>query len=85
MRRILLLALLLSGCRPLPPTPPPDGPGDCDTATANLTILGGCGLDMAAFPAQCRGASAAEVDIGERYPVGCVTAAKTCEEAWSCR
>lgn len=82
-----LLALLLVGCTvtPTPVMPPPDGAGTCETACARLAELGGCGIGSATCRTDCDAESAAESEIGVRLPVGCLTAAKSCEEARSCR
>jgi hypothetical protein len=85
--RALAALLLMLGCgppqRPLPP--PLDGPGDCRTAAENLQRLGGCGLDPARVEQDCRDAEEAEADVGVRLPVGCLTAATTCDDAAICR
>lgn len=87
MKRALLALTLLAGAcgRPVPPLPPADGPGDCATARANVEQLGGCEMVMETFEQDCRDESAAEVPLGVRFPVGCLTAAHSCQEAWSCR
>jgi hypothetical protein len=85
---VVLLSTVLSalGCGPPPrPLPPPDGPGDCSTAAANLAKLGGCGLEPARIEQDCRDATGAEAEVGERFPVGCLTAAASCEAAQRCK
>jgi len=85
--RWILLAAALTGCSltSYPPLPPPDGPGDCSSARANLERLGGCGRDVEGYEARCRDAQAAEAEIGLRHPVACMTAAVSCEELKACR
>ena len=88
MKALLVVALLAFGCGPQPPPrplPPPDGPGDCSTAAANLAKLGGCGLEPARIEQDCRDATSAEAEVGERFPVGCLTAAASCETAQRCK
>lgn len=68
-----------------PPLPPPSGPGDCNTACANLQALGGCGVEARRCIDDCRSVTDAEADIGIRYPAGCLTAATSCAEAEVCR
>ncbi len=83
--KAILLALLLAGCVVTPVPVPPDGPGDCVAAGDNLTKLGGCGVDMSTFVADCRIEAANEAAIGAHLPTGCLSAAKTCPEALQCR
>lgn len=86
----VILLTLVAGCSfhtgpdPVTPEPPsPDGPGDCSTATANLVELG-C-EEAKGFEQNCLDAQAAEAKLGIAYPVGCLTAAKSCEAARACR
>lgn len=86
MRRlVVLLALAVTACvyPAPPPEPPPDGPGTCGDACRNLDRLG-CGLGPECLDL-CESAASAEDDVGERLPVGCLTAAETCDEAALCR
>lgn len=86
MKALLAAALLSFGCGPQPPPlPPPDGPGDCRTAAENLRELGGCGLEPTRVEQDCRDAAQAEAEVGERFPVGCLTAAQSCAVAQSCK
>jgi hypothetical protein len=85
---VLTLALAwAASCRPLPPPlPPPEAPGTCETAFETIRQLpDGCGMNLEHFVADCHDAEAAEAQDGVRLPVGCLTAAKTCEEAMACR
>lgn len=85
---LIAAALFALECGPTPPPrplPPPDGPGDCSTAAANLTKLGGCGLEPTRIEQDCRDAERAETEVGERFPVGCLTAAASCEAALGCK
>jgi len=85
MKALIAAALLALGCGPQPrPLPPPDGPGDCTTAAANLRKLGGCGLEPARIEKDCHDAEQAEAEVGVRTPVGCLTAAPSCEAALRC-
>jgi len=86
-------ALLAAGCTwpppepEPPPLPPPDGAGDCSSACQNLESIDpgkGCGMPQPRCEKQCAGASKAEAKEGIRYPVGCLTAAKDCDEAGLC-
>jgi hypothetical protein len=82
-----LLAQLISGCSfsTRPPLPPPDGPGDCQTAHDNLARLGGCGVELDRFVADCQAATDAEASLGIRFPAGCISASETCDAAMQCR
>jgi hypothetical protein len=82
----LLAVLVLGGCMPVPPPlPPADGPGTCESACANARALGGCGLDLTYCEADCHDASSAEATLRVRFPVDCMSAAKSCEEMRQCR
>jgi hypothetical protein len=84
--RFVVLAFVLASCGPPPPQmPPEDGPGNCASATANMKRLGGCGEDMTTFESNCNDAANAERSLGVRLPVGCLTAAITCQEASRCQ
>ena len=81
-----LLSAVLVACNVYqtpPPGPPPDGPGTCGSACRNLDRLG-CGLGPDCLDL-CEQTMAAEADVGERLPVGCLTAAETCDAAALCR
>jgi hypothetical protein len=82
--RFIVLALVLASCVPVPVMPPPDGVGNCASATENLKKLGGCGEDMTTFESNCNDAADAEASLGVRLPVGCLTAAPDCREASLC-
>lgn len=89
MTRAVYVALLVTACTITPDTPPPappDGAGDCHTACATLTRLGGCNLIA---PETCEKDCNTELNneaaIGVRFPVGCLTVAKSCEEALQCK
>jgi hypothetical protein len=83
--RFIVLALVLASCGPPPPAmPPPDGPGNCASATENLKKLGGCGEDMTTFESNCNDAANAEQSLGVRLPVGCLSNSTTCEETARC-
>jgi hypothetical protein len=66
-----------------PVTPPTDGPGDCGTAAQNLTALE-C-KEANGFQKRCEDAQRADAKLGIVFPVGCITAAKSCEEADQCK
>jgi hypothetical protein len=82
---ILLLALVGCTITPAPVMPPPDGPGDCSSACANLARLGGCGIDPATCEGDCADNGGAEAELGVRFPVGCLAAAESCDAAMLCR
>lgn len=85
---LLALLALLPACsltmQPERAPAPPDGPGDCPTMCTHLHALGDCGIPAAECLGECEGASTAESEIGRHFPVGCLTAAATCEEARRC-
>lgn len=82
---VLLLSLAFYGCQVQPPVPPDPIGGTCETAAANLNKLGGCGLDMAAFPAECAAATSAEAKVSARFPSGCLSVSKDCDSVRLCR
>lgn len=72
-------------CHVVTPIPPDPGPGaDCDSAGARLTALW-CPEQTspkgAPFAAVCRYSA----EDGRPMPVGCISAAGSCEEARQCR
>lgn len=87
MRPLLFCCLLALGCQPtrFPEPPPPTGPGDCSTALATLTGLGGCGLDLGGFVPRCLAAQKAEAGLGVTLDVACLTRATDCSAARACR
>lgn len=92
MRRAALLGLLALaglGCtvQPsvLPVVPPDDGPGTCETARETATKLGSCGVDLATFLERCENRVRAYAQADAVYPLGCLTAARSCDEFRACR
>lgn len=88
MKRYALLPLLLAGScsiRSVPVAPPEDVGGTCSTAQATLARLGGCGVDLATFETDCDEKARLYAEVGDRYPVGCLTASGSCEQAQACR
>lgn len=82
----LSIALALAGCTIVPPPAPPDVPGaTCETWCAHAAELGGCGLEADRCLQDCRDADKAERSIGRRQPLGCLTAARSCDEAMRCK
>ena len=89
-RFFLAPLLLLAACTVTPPPRPPPAPPDpsgytCETAGANLADLGGCGLPLDRFVADCHDAQDAEHAVDVRLPVGCLSTAESCDAAWDCR
>ena len=83
---VFALARMLAACTVLPkPLPPPDGPGDCASACATLSKLGGCGADMTVCQQDCEAATRVEAEIGVRWPAHCLTVAESCEAALRCQ
>jgi len=82
-----LVALMLAGCtlQPAPVTPPPDGPGSCETAAERLASLGWCGVEPAGWVERCRDEERTQAAQIARLPVGCLSASESCEEAWGCK
>lgn len=80
----LVVALAAQSCEGSK-LPPPDGAGTCETADKHLKELGGCGFNTARFLGDCRDVEKAEKSIGKRFPVGCLTVAKDCQEELSCK
>ncbi len=85
--RHILLALLLAGCtvRDVRPVPPQPHGGTCETAHASLTTLGGCGANLPRFVQDCEDRQAFNASRGRGLALDCLTEAKSCEEALSCR
>lgn len=85
--RVLALSVLLAGLAgcTLVPAKAPDGPGTCATACSNVHAIGDCGIAPETCVHDCEAESGAETEIGVQFPVGCLTAAKTCEEATRCK
>lgn len=90
--KALILAVLFVACsscenpkRPPAPLPPPDGAGTCETAHANLKVLGGCGLNLEKYVSNCHAAEKEEAEHGVRHPNTCVTKAPDCPSAFRCK
>lgn len=83
--QVFIVLVLVASCgHPRPPLPPPDGPGDCTTALANLRAYYSA-AELDAFEEGCREEETKEAEKGVRLPVGCLTAAKSREEALRCK
>ncbi len=83
-----LLALGSAGCtvQPLPPVvPPDDGPGTCETARETAVQLGGCGVELGSFLERCENRVRAYAQADAVYPLGCLTASRSCDEFRACR
>ena len=85
-----LLFLLLPACGQLPtpqtlePPPPQPRGSTCETTSATLESLGGCGL-RDGFLKRCYRDVQSQAVVGASPPLDCQTAAKSCGEFVACR
>lgn len=84
---IALCFLTAASCqqKPVPQPQPSPGGTTCETDFENLKRLGGCGLNMEKFLANCHDREKFEAELGTKNDHACTSHGETCAVVRACK